>query len=411
MSYFSMHNHTYYSYLDGYASPKEYFESCKRNGLSGFCITDHGNNCAWVYFDELKKQYPEIKMCYGCEMYECEDINIKDSHSKYWHLLVIARTEEGRKALDWLITESQKGFYYKPRVDLDTFRECFKHFSSDSLIISSACLQSKLSRTEDYNKCLDYVKEYKEIFPHFYLEMQSHRFQDQAEYNKKILKLSQDTDTPFVITTDSHYANESDEYFQNLWTQVGKKTVSGVDELRVSECYEGCFIQNEAQIHYTMDGQVGYDNVCKGLEETNLILNMIDKIDMPWQQPALPDYPLPEGYTSLHDYMTALINKGFVERGIMQKPKEELNIYIQRARYEMSVIEKMGFDGYFLIVREAVDWCKKNGIGVGAGRGSGCGSLVNYCIKITEIDPVKYKLVFERFLNPERVGMPKQYWA
>ena len=354
-----MHNHTYYSYLDGYASPKEYFEACKRNNVSGFAITDHGNTCAWVYFDELKKEYPEVKVCYGCEMYECEDINIKDSHSKYWHLLVIARTDEGRKAINWLVTESQKGFYYKPRVDLNTFRECFKYFSPDSIIVSSACLQSKLSRTDDYDKCVSYVNEYKQLFPHFYLEMQSHRFEDQVKYNQKILKLSRDTNTNYVITTDSHYANECDAYFQNYWTQVGKKTVGGVDELKVSECYEGCFIQNEAQIHSVLDSQVGKDVVEKGLRETENILNIIEQVDMPWQQPALPNYPLPDGYNTLHDYMTSLINKGFVERGITKKPKDELNIYIQRARYEMSVIDKMGFDGYFLIVREQLTGVKK----------------------------------------------------
>ena len=400
MSYFSIHNHTMYSFLDGYSTPKECLDMAVHAGCSGFAVTEHGNECSWAYFDKIKKDYPTIKMRYGEEFYECDDMNIKDPNSKYYHLIILARNDEGRKCINWLTTKANDGFYYRPRIDLNAVSEAFKIFPSDCIIASSACLAGHLNREKDYDKCVGIVKKYRSVFPLFYLEMQSHRNEEQAEYNRKILKLSRDTNTPFIITTDSHYSKESDEYYQNSWVQIAHDKETGL------ECYDDCYIQNEPQIHGIMDKQIGEDNVTKALNETNNILAITDDIDLPWQEPSLPDYPLPQGYDSLHDYITSLVNKGFVSRGITNKPKDELNIYIQRARYEMSVIEKMGFVGYFLIVREAINWCKENGIGIGVGRGSACGSLVNYCIGITDIDPVKYNLIFERFLNPERVGLP-----
>ena len=184
MSYSSLHNHSMYSLLDGYATCEEYLQRAKDIGLKAFCITEHGNAYSWCYFDKLKKDYPEIKMLYGVEFYECFDRNQKDKDSKYFHLIAIARNEHGRIALNELITLSElHGKYYRPRVTIQDMAPY-----ADDLIVSSACLASKLSRESDYNKCLEYVYEYKSIFPHFYLELQAHGDnKDQEEYNKKIL--------------------------------------------------------------------------------------------------------------------------------------------------------------------------------------------------------------------------------
>ena len=158
MSYTSLHNHTEYSVLDGFSHPKEYLERAKILGLKAFAVTEHGNQYSWVYFDKLKKDYPDIKIIYGVELYECFDMHVQDANSKYFHLIALAKNEQGRIALNEIITKSNfEGFYYKPRVDLEPLKPY-----ADNLIILSACLASKISRESDYNKCLEYVKEYAE---------------------------------------------------------------------------------------------------------------------------------------------------------------------------------------------------------------------------------------------------------
>ena len=164
--YSSLHNHSMYSLLDGYATPKEYLDRAKEIGLKAFCITEHGNAYSWCYFDKLKKDYPEIKMLYGVEFYECFDRNEKNKDSKYFHLIAIAKNERGRIALNELITLSElHGKYYRPRVTIQDIAPY-----ADDLIITSACLASKLSREQSYTHCIEYIKEYKSLFPHFYLE-------------------------------------------------------------------------------------------------------------------------------------------------------------------------------------------------------------------------------------------------
>ena len=184
--YSSLHNHTYYSLLDGYGSPKEMLDRAKEIGLKAFAITEHGNVYSHIYFDLIKKDYPDIKMIYGCELYECEDITVKDKDNKYFHLICLIRNEQGRKDLNKVITKSNfEGFYFKPRCTVEDIKPYAENF-----VISSACLASKLARESDFEKCIEYVNEYKEAFPYFFLEMQSHSHQDQCSYNQKILELS-----------------------------------------------------------------------------------------------------------------------------------------------------------------------------------------------------------------------------
>lgn len=193
-----LHCHDMYSLLDGYATPKENLDRARELGLKAFATTNHGNEYSWCYYDMLRKDYPEIKIIYGVEFYECFDIAERDKDSKYFHLVVLAKNENGRKAINKLVTKSNlEGFYFKPRVSL----EMMKPYGKD-LIVSSACLASKIARENDYQKCITYIEEYKGIFPHFYLEMQSHNHIDQSNYNKKILKLSEDTNTPYIITCE-----------------------------------------------------------------------------------------------------------------------------------------------------------------------------------------------------------------
>lgn len=401
--YSSLHNHTYYSLLDGYGSPKEMLDRAKEIGLKAFAVTEHGNVYSSIYFDLIKKDYPDIKMIYGCELYECEDITVKDKDNKYFHLICLIRNEQGRKDLNKVITKSNfEGFYFKPRCTVEDIKPYAENF-----VISSACLASKLARESDFEKCIEYVNEYKEAFPHFFLEMQSHSHQDQCLYNQKILELSKRTNTPFIITTDSHAPKKEDLYYQDKLIQIGRKSSNNdKNAIENSEIYEGCYMQSEDEIHEMMDSQIGYENVCLGLENTNKVADLIENVDMPFQKPQLPTFPLPDGYRDNNEFLWHLIRQGWKDRGYDNLSEDEQQVRRTRLSYEMGIIHSMGFDGYFLFVWDFIKAAEKLGIEVGKGRGSAAGSLVCYCCHITDIDPIKYGLIFERFLNPERVGLP-----
>lgn len=401
--YSSLHNHTYYSLLDGYGSPKEMLDRAKEIGVKAFAATEHGNMYSSIYFDLIKKDYPDIKMIYGCELYECEDITIKDKDNKYFHLICLIRNEQGRKDLNKVITKSNfEGFYFKPRCTVEDVKPYAENF-----VISSACLASKLARESDFEKCIEYVNEYKEAFPYFFLEMQSHSHQDQCLYNQKILELSKRTNTPFIITTDSHAPKKEDLYYQDKLIQIGRKSSNNdKNAIENSEVYEGCYMQSEDEIHEIMDSQIGYENVCLGLENTNKVADLIENVDMPFQKPQLPTFPLPDGYRDNNEFLWHLVRQGWKDRGYDNLSENEQQVRRTRLNYEMGIIHSMGFDGYFLFVWDFIKAAEKLGIEIGKGRGSAAGSLVCYCCHITDIDPIKYGLIFERFLNPERVGLP-----
>lgn len=395
--YSSLHNHSMYSLLDGYAKPEEYLRRAKEIGLKAFCITEHGNAYSWCYFDKIKKDYPEVKMLYGVEFYECFDRSEKHKETKYFHLVAIAKNERGRIALNELITLSElHGKYYRPRVTIHDIAPY-----ADDLIITSACLASKLSREPDYIKCIEYVKEYKSLFPHFYLELQAHgNNEDQFEYNRKILQLAKHTETKWIITTDSHAATKEDLYYQGRLVQIAH------DSETMSESYNDCYLMSEEEIHNILDEQIGAHAVNIGLANTNEIADMCDIVNMPFQSPKLPTFPLPDGFNDNYEYLKYSIEEGWNKRKFNKFDEEKQKVYRERIDYELDVIHQMGFDGYFLIVADFIKWCKENGNKVGSGRGSCAGSLVCYAIEITDIDPIKYGLIFQRFLNPERVSMP-----
>ena len=393
----SLHNHSMYSIQDAFGTPKEMLDRAREIGLKAFAICEHGNAYSWVYFDKIKHEYPEIKMIYGVEFYECHDVNIKDKDNKYFHLIALAKNEQGRKSLNELITRSEfEGKYYKPRVDLNMLKP-----HAQNLIILSACLASKIAWENNYNKCIEYIKEYKSIFPYFYLETQSHRHVDQKNYNKKILQLSQDTNTPFIITTDSHVAIKEHLKYQARHVQISR------DADTMSEIYEGCYIQSDEEVHEIMDSQIGKENVDKGLKTSDDIADMIEVVNMPFQSPQLPTYPLPDGYNSNKEYLRHLIyDIGWYNRGYDKRTEKEQKERQERLEYELSVIDEMGFNGYFLIVWDYINYCKENDILIGS-RGSAGGSIVCYLLGISALDPIDYNLIFERFLNKERVSMPK----
>jgi DNA polymerase-3 subunit alpha len=387
-----------YSILDGMSTPEEVIERAKEIGVNAVAVTDHGSQFGWYYFAKLQSKYPNIKIIYGIEAYEAFDMNIKDKDSKYFHLIILAQNNNGLKAINEIITKSNfEGFYYKPRIDINLL----KPYAKD-LVISSACLASKLSREEDYNKCIHYINEYKAIFPYFYLEMQVHKSLQQIEYNKKILKLSQDTNTPFIITNDSHYTTKDMEKAHSYFININR---NNEDIYNTEEVYEDCYMHSQQEIYDIMTPQIGCDNVKLGLDNTNIIANMCDaKIE--FSEPQLPHINIPKQYKSEEEYFKHLIYQGYKKRGYHLLPESQQKVYKDRVKHEFDTIKKMNYIGYHLIIRDFINYAKEQGIPVAPGRGSSAGCLINSLIDITDIDPIPYNLLFERYLNPDRVTMP-----
>lgn len=336
-------------------------------------------------------------MLYGIEAYECSDREVKDPDNKYWHLILIARNELGRQVINRLSTLGHlHGFYSKPRISLsDIAKE-----NTDNLIVTSACLASHLSREKDYEKCVALVKEYKAVCKHFYLEIQAHDNATQAEYNQKIMRLAKDTNTKVVVTNDVHAATKEDLKYQDVFVRIAN------DRETAAEIYDGCYFMSDSEIHTVLDKQIGADAVERCLRNTDEVADLCEAVTMPWHEPELPKIQIPPQYASSASYLRDLVKQGFIRRGCDKFDAEKQRIYKQRVKEELEVIEKKDFCDYFLILVDYISWCRKNGIIVGPGRGSACGSLVCYLIGITELDSIKYDLDFGRFLTIERKDLP-----
>ena len=377
--------------------PEENLKRASELGLKALAITEHGEVTSWPYYSELQDKYPDVKLLYGIEAYECSDREVKDPDNKYWHLILIARNELGRQAINRLSTLGHlHGFYSKPRISLsDIAKE-----NTDNLIVTSACLASHLSREKDYEKCVVLVNEYKAVCKHFYLEIQAHDNATQAEYNQKIMRLAKDTNTKVVVTNDVHAATKEDLKYQDVFVRIAN------DRETAAEIYDGCYFMSDSEIHTVLDKQIGADAVERCLRNTDEVSDLCEAVTMPWHEPELPKIQIPPQYTSSASYLRDLVKQGFVRRGCVKFDAEKQRIYKQRIKEELEVIEKKDFCDYFLILVDYISWCRKNGIIVGPGRGSACGSLVCYLIGITELDSIKYDLDFGRFLTIERKDLP-----
>lgn len=392
----SLHTHSYFSILDGYSSPEENLKRASEIGLKSVAITEHGEVTSWLYYAQLQEKYPNVRILYGVELYECEDREIHDKDNKYWHLIAIARNERGRIALNKIVSLGQlHGFYYKPRVtrfDIAPY--------ADDLIILSACLASRLSRTEVYNTCVDLVNEYKSIFPHYYLEIQAHDGEEQAAYNKKIMQLAADTNTEVVVTNDVHAATKEDLYYQGYFLRIAQ------DKETASEVYDGCYMMTDKEIHSVLDKQIGVDAVNKCLRNTDIVAELCEDVKMPFHEPELPVIQTPDGFSDTRKYLRHLVQQGWNERGMNEWDIDKQNLYKKRIEDELYVIEQKDFVDYFLVLYDYISWCRKNNVIVGPGRGSAAGSLVCYLLTITNLDPIKYDLSFGRFLTILRKDLP-----
>ncbi|MCI2056888.1 MAG: DNA polymerase III subunit alpha [Oscillibacter sp.] len=397
MSFAHLHVHTEFSLLDGACRIKELPKVVKSMGQNACAITDHGVMYGVIDFYRACKA-EGIKPVIGCEVYVApkgrtrfDKVHEFDAENR--HLVLLCENEEGYRNLSYMVSMAWvEGFYIKPRVDLDLLRE--RH---GGLIALSACLAGEIPRqiaNGDYSAAKDYALELSKIFgpEHFYLELQNHGIPKQAQVNQGILKIHEETGLPMVCTNDAHYLRKEDAEAHDilLCIQTGK-TVD--DENRMRYEPRNFYLRSEEEMR-TLFGAFkdAIDNTGKIAERCNL--------EFTFGKYHLPEFKLPEGYDS-KSYLQKLCDDGFAERYGGEKPE-----YRKQLDYELNMIEQMGFTDYFLIVSDFVNYAKSQGIPVGPGRGSAAGSMVSYCLKITDIDPIKYSLYFERFLNPERVSMP-----
>lgn len=391
-----LHVHTEYSLLDGFSRVKTLVKRAKEKGMTAVAITDHG--CMFGAIDFYKAAKAEgIKPIIGCEVYTApRKLTDKDpNYDKHQgHLVLLAKDMTGYKNLIKIVSKSYvDGFYYKPRTDMDELK---KH--SQGLIALSACLAGDVPRAimnGNYDKARKLAMEYREIFGNgnYYLEIQDHGLPEQKQVNTEVVRLSRELNIPLVATNDVHYVDKDDAKIQDILMCLQmQKTID--DENRMKFPSDEFYLKSREEMEQL------FPELEEALDNTNEIAERCN-VEFEFHKYHLPRYDVPEGYTT-NGYFRELCQKGLVERYGEDCPEE----YKERLEYELNTIENMGYVEYFLIVWDFINFAKQNNIMVGPGRGSAAGSIVAYTLKITDIDPMKYSLLFERFLNPERVSMP-----
>ncbi|MCM1569627.1 MAG: DNA polymerase III subunit alpha [Roseburia sp.] len=411
MAFAHLHVHTEYSLLDGSNKIKEYVARVKELGMDSAAITDHGVMYGVIDFYK-EARAAGIKPILGCEVYVAPnsrfDKELTGGEERYHHLVLLAENNQGYANLMKIVSKGfTEGYYYKPRVDMEVLRKYH-----EGIIALSACLAGEVPRyivkglLDEARKC---ARKYEDCFGkgNYFLELQDHGIPEQRLVNTELLKMSRELDIPLVATNDVHYTYEEDaEPHDILLCLQTAKLLKDENRMR----YEGgqYFVKSEEE----MKGLFPY--AWEAVENTQRIADRC-QVEIEFGVTKLPKYEVPEGYDSW-TYLNKLCDDGLEERyGKMAAEGESLNALPagetgqtlrERLDYELSIIRTMGYVDYFLIVWDFINYARQNGIPVGPGRGSGAGSIAAYCLKITNIDPIRYHLLFERFLNPERVSMP-----
>ncbi len=391
-----LHVHSEYSLLDGANRIKELPKVAKELGMDAIAITDHGVMYGVIEFYKACKA-EGIKPIIGCEVYVAPRTRFdKESgiDNKYNHLILLAKNNEGYKNLSKMVSIGfTEGYYYKPRIDLEILEKYH-----EGLICCSACLAGSLPQAileGNMEKAEEIALWYKNLFGEdYYLEIQTNTLKKQALVNQKLVELSRKLNIPLVATNDAHYTKKEDAYNHEvlLCIQTGKK-MSDIDRMR--------FETDDFYIKSPEEVKAFFPNLPEAIENTVKIAQKCN-VEFEFGHTILPNYEVPAEFPTHYDYFKKLCDDGIKKRYGENLSKDILN----RMEYEISVIKKMGYVDYFLIVWDFINWAKSNNIPVGPGRGSGAGSIVAYAIGITDIDPIKYNLLFERFLNPERISMP-----
>lgn len=397
MNFTHLHVHTEYSLLDGSSKIKELPARAKELGMDSLAITDHGVMYGVIDFYRACKA-AEIKPIIGCEVYVAPGSRfdkeaIGQGDDRYYHLVLLAEDNTGYSNLMKIVSRGfTEGFYYKPRVDYEVLEKYH-----EGIIALSACLAGEVARDitrDNYEEAKKAALHYQDIFgkDNFFLELQDHGIPAQRLVNQELMRMSRETGIELVCTNDIHYtyAEDAEAHDLLLCLQTGKK-VTDTDRMR----YEG------GQYYCKSPEEMAelFPYAPQALENTYRIAQRCN-VEIEFGKTKLPKYEVPEGFDSW-TYLLHLCNEGLVKRY-----GDEAEKHRERLDYELGVIKRMGYVDYFLIVWDFINYAKQNGIAVGPGRGSGAGSIVAYSLAITDIDPIRYNLLFERFLNPERVSMP-----
>ena len=395
MAFVHLHVHTEYSLLDGACRIEKLVSKAKELGQTALAITDHGVMYGAVAFYKAC-QAEGIKPIIGCEVYVAPR-NMSDKEhgidNNYSHLILLCRNEQGYKNLCYLVSMAfTEGFYIKPRIDW-----AILHQHSEGLICLSGCLAGEIPQKiihGDYEAAKAKALELRDLFgeDNFYLEIQDHNIPEERQAAQGLIQIHKETGIPLALTNDAHYIEKADAYYQDvlMCIQMGK-TVDDPNRMRFES--QELYLKSEEEMRKLFpDWQEAADNTVSIAERCNY--------DFEFGHYHLPRFKLPEGESDSYEYLKKLCEQGFAER---YPDKPEVH---KQLDYELSMINKMGFVDYFLIVSDFIGYAKRSGIPVGPGRGSAAGSVVSYCLHITEVDPIKYSLFFERFLNPERVSMP-----
>ena len=396
MAFAHLHVHTQYSLLDGVCRIDKLAERLAELGQNAIAITDHGNMYGVIDFYKACKE-AGIHPVIGCEVYVAPRTRFDREHgldNEARHLVLLCENRKGYENLVYMVSMGYtEGFYTKPRIDLDLLRS-----HSEGLIALSACLAGELPRrlmAGDYEGAKAHALEMAALFgpEHYYLELQDHGIAAQKQVAAGILRLHEETGLPLVVTNDAHYLAKSDARIQDvlMCVQMGK-TVDDSNRMKFET--EEFYLKSEAEMAAL------FPDYPEAVENTAKIAARC-QVDFEFGKHHLPSFQLPEGYTESWDYF-----KDQCEEGLKRRYGQPPQTYVERLNYEMDVIREMGFVDYFLIVSDFIRYAKKKDIPVGPGRGSAAGSIVSYCLNITDVDPMKYDLVFERFLNPGRVTMP-----
>lgn len=396
MAFAHLHVHTEYSLLDGSNKIKEYVKRVKELGMDSAAITDHGVMYGVIDFYKAAKD-AGIKPILGCEVYVAPnsrfDKELTGGEDRYYHLVLLAENNTGYENLTKIVSRGHtEGYYYRPRVDMEILREFH-----EGIIALSACLAGEVQRyiqkgmIEEAKKS---ARKYEDCFGrgNFFLELQDHGIPAQKTVNTALLNMSRELEIPLVATNDVHYTYAEDEKSHDilLCLQTGKKLA---DEDRLRYVGGQYYVKSEEE----MKGLFPY--AWEAVENTQRIADRCN-VEIEFGVYKVPHYEVPEGFDSW-GYLNKLCLDGLAKR----YPSDDGTLR-KRMDYELDIIHTMGFVDYFLIVWDYINYCRENGIAVGPGRGSAAGSIVSYCLRITDIDPIKYNLLFERFLNPERVSMP-----
>lgn len=395
MSFVHLHTHTAYSLLDGEGTIPKLIERAKELGQTAMAITDHGNMYGVIDFYECAKQNG-IKPIIGCEVYVAARSRfdkVHDLDSQSCHLILLAENDVGYHNLMKLVSAGFiEGFYYRPRIDMDILRE-----HNEGIIALSACMSGVLSRqllSGNYDEAKRRAQEFLDIFgrDRYFIEIQDHGIFEQKKLNRDLISIARELNIDIVATNDIHYTLKRDAEYQDvlMCIQMGK-TVDDEDRMKM-DC-DQLYLKSEEEMTEL------FSYIPEALENTQKIADRCN-VEIEFGKFHLPKFEIPNGLTA-YGYLKQLVDRGMRER----YPNADESV-VSRMQYELDTISQMGYVDYFLIVWDFIHYAKSHGIPVGPGRGSAAGSVVAYCLHITDVDPIKYSLIFERFLNPERVSMP-----